>query len=89
MKICFHCGAMISPHPMHRDISGVCADCHNEALSMVASAMGMKEVPEHLLAKDDIDNGRPKMRGKHMIMRKSSEQKAIEDRQKNRRFARY
>jgi len=89
MNICAKCGAMISPHPMHRNTIGICAECHNENLSMVAQAMGIKKIPEHLLAQDEIDNGRPKMRGKHMVMKKSSEQAAIEQRQKDRRIARY
>jgi hypothetical protein len=89
MEICLHCGAMISPHPMHRTIKGICADCHNDTLGMVADAMGMK-VPEHLKAVDEIDTNRPKLRGKHMVIRKTPAEIAIEQRRKERQhIARY
>lgn len=89
MKVCGKCGAMISPHPMHRNTTGICAECYNDNLRMFAGAMGMTKIPDHLLEVDEVDNGRPKMRGKHMVMRKSSEQAAIEQRQKDRRIVRY
>jgi hypothetical protein len=88
MKICLHCGAMISPYPMHKTEKGICADCHNETISMVASAMGVKEIPNHMLAKDEVDTGRPKIRGKHMVIQKSQAQILMEKRQRElgRRF---
>jgi hypothetical protein len=90
MKVCLHCGAMISPHPMHREVPGICADCHNETLDMVTSAMGMKTTPEHLKAVDEIDTNRPKLRGKHMMIQKTPAEIAIEKRRNERQhIARY
>ena len=83
MKICMHCGAMISPHPMHREVYGVCAACHNETLEMVGKAMDVK-IPDHMKARDEIDNNRPKLRGKHMTIRKTPAEIAIEQRRKAR-----
>lgn len=61
MKICFMCGAMISPYPMHKMEKGLCEDCGGE--------------PE-------TDTGRPKMKGKHMVVQKSQAQILMEKRKK-------
>ena len=79
---------MISPYPMHKQKKGICADCQNETTKMIASTMGVKEIPERLLVQEEIDNGRPKIRGKHMVIQKSQAQILMEKRQKElgRRF---
>lgn len=82
METCLHCGAMISPYPMHKNKIGVCADCQNETTQMITSAMGIKEIPDHLVAHDKIDNNRPKLKGKHMVMHKSQAQILMEKKQR-------
>jgi|GEM_PF-6893035 len=78
MKICTICGNMISPHPMHRDIGDICADCKNEMFAPFGLTFDLDPTTDH---------GRPKLKGKHMIVTKSPEQKEIEQRRKNRRTA--
>jgi hypothetical protein len=69
---------MISPHPIHRDIGGICSDCKNDMFA----PLGVTFDPD-----PTTDIGRPKLKGKHMIVTKSPEQKAIEQRKKNRSTA--
>jgi hypothetical protein len=83
---------MISPHPMHKTVWGICSDCHNENLEMVANAMGIKDVPEYMKAPADpvIDGGRPRMRGRHMVIKRTQAEIEIERRRKERgHIARY
>jgi hypothetical protein len=74
---------MISPYPMHGTKRGICANCHNETIGMIAKAMGMEKVPDHLLETDRVDVKRPKMRGKHMVVQKSQAQILMEQRDRN------
>jgi len=68
MKICMFCGEMISPHPLHKTEKGICATCTKEHTGIDVE--------------DEIDTGRPKMRGKHMVIKKSQAQILMEKRQK-------
>jgi DNA-directed RNA polymerase subunit M/transcription elongation factor TFIIS len=70
MKICMFCGAMISPHPMHKQEKGTCDDCLKD--------FGISE----RIDPNPVDNGRPKMRGKHMVVQKSQAQIMMEKRKK-------
>jgi len=74
---------------MHRSVPGICADCHNETLDMICESMG-KKTPEHLKVIDEIDTNHPKLRGKHMVIKKTPAEIAIEQRRKERgHIARY
>jgi len=77
MKVCLHCGSMISPHPIHKTESGYCATCARE--------LGFS-------CPDDpvTDGGRPRMRGRHMVIKKTPAEIEIERRRKERgHIARY
>jgi hypothetical protein len=54
---------------MHKDETGICEEC--------AADRGFS-------VNNPTDNSRPKIRGKHMVIQKSPEQKAVEQRQKSR-----
>lgn len=69
MEICMRCGTMISPHPLHKTKSGLCADCMRD--------LGVN-VPD-----DPVNDGpRPKLKGKHMVVQKSQAQLLMEKRQR-------
>lgn len=69
MKVCLSCGSMISPYPMHKEETGICEDCFKD--------MGI----DH---KNPVDNNRPKIKGKHMVIEKSPGQIEAEKRSKQR-----
>ena len=75
MKTCLLCGAMISPYPIHKEETGTCSDCLRD--------LGVRNV-----SPDPVDDDRPKIKGKHMIVKKSQAQTMMEKRKKElgRRF---
>ena len=81
MKTCLFCGVMISPHPMHKETTGICAKCFREQYA--AAGGDPSTIPDDATT----DSGRPKLKGKHMVVTKSPEQKTIEQRKKNRSTA--
>ncbi len=78
MKVCMDCGAMISPYPIHKETLGTCDDCNKDLEDMFERLTGIR--PD--LGRNEVDHNRPKLKGKHMIVKKSQAQILIEKRQR-------
>ncbi|MCK9593598.1 MAG: hypothetical protein M0Q91_16465 [Methanoregula sp.] len=78
MKICSECGEMISPYPIHKEVFGTCDTCTKELEESLERITG-KPV---FLGRNETDNSRPKIKGKHMIIQKSHAQILMEKRKK-------
>lgn len=72
MKVCGRCGTMISPHPMHKQETGTCDECLKE--------LGIHD--PYFLNNEGINGDRPKIKGKHMVIKKSQAQLAMEKRKR-------
>ena len=75
MKICLECGEMISPYPIHKTEHGTCDNCSREW----EKELGL---PEGTFGNNPIENSPPKIKGRHMIVKKSQAQILMEQKKR-------